>query len=136
MTKALITLALGLAISSAAYAQVVTAGRHKIMLFGGEDHKVYLGCLSCSKYANDSVLNTYGPHGSKYATDSIFNRYGEYGSPYSSTSSCNPYASSPPVIVDEDGDYYGELTINTTRSKRAQSETLNSWIAGVCQGED
>jgi hypothetical protein len=136
MRKALITLTVGLAITSAAYAQVVTAGRHKIMLFGGEDHKVYLGCLSCSKYANDSVLNRYGPHGSKYATDSIFNRYGEYGSPYSSTSPCNPYASSPPVIVDEDGDYYGELTINTTRSKRAQSEPLNSWIAGVCQGEE
>jgi hypothetical protein len=36
----------------------------KLMLFGGEGHKTYLGCLNCPKYASDSVFNEYGPHGS------------------------------------------------------------------------
>src|SRR5215475_10262861 len=66
-----------------ATAQVVTNGGHKIMLFGGEDHKVYLGCLSCNEYASDSVLNRYGDHGSRYSDTSIFNKYGDYGSRYS-----------------------------------------------------
>lgn len=102
-------------LSASSWGQVVRAGSHKIMLFGGDDHNVYLGCLSCTQYESDSVLNKYGEHGSKYATDSIFNPYGEYGGKYSSHSPCNSYASSPPVIVDEQGGYYGELTINTSR---------------------
>ncbi len=108
---------------------------HKIMIFGGQDHKTYLGCLNCSKFASDSVLNKYGEHGSAYASDSIFNPYGEFGGRYSSNSPCNPYASDPPVIVDERGNYYGELTLNTFRLGRAQSGTLNSWLQGVCAAE-
>ncbi|MGB7332488.1 MAG: hypothetical protein WBD25_13965 [Terriglobales bacterium] len=132
--KRILILALMVA-GAAANAQVVRSGSHKIMIFGGSDHKVYLGCLSCSSSASDSVLNSYGPHGSKYSSESIFNTYGDYGGKYSSGSPCNSYPSDPPVIVDEDGGYYGELTIDTTRSRRAQSEILNSWLAGVCQGQ-
>jgi len=102
------------------------------MLFGGEDHKVYLGCLSCNEYASDSVLNRYGDHGSRYSDTSIFNKYGDYGSRYSSYSACNPYASDPPVIVDEEGGFYGRLTVNKYHPQRTRSEGLNAWIAGVC----
>ncbi len=35
----------------------------KLMLFGGEGHKTYLGCLNCNKYASESVFNTYGSFG-------------------------------------------------------------------------
>ena len=49
----------------------------KLMLFGGANHTVYLGCLSCSEYASDSVRNQYGTHGSAYASESIFNHYGQ-----------------------------------------------------------
>ena len=112
-------------------AQVVTAGGHKIMLFGGQDHKTYLGCLSCSKFAADSVLNKYGTHGSPYQSESIFNKYGDYGSKYSDSSACNPYASDPPVIVDEAGNYYGRLTVNKYDNS-TKSESLRAWIAGVC----
>src|SRR5690242_12846065 len=52
----------------------------KLMLFGGEDHKTYLGCLNCSQYAVDSVFNEYGQNGSPYASESIWNHYSEYGS--------------------------------------------------------
>jgi hypothetical protein len=44
--------AAGLAGASAG-ATAATAG--KLMLFGGENHTTYLGCLNCSKYATDSL---------------------------------------------------------------------------------
>jgi hypothetical protein len=132
MKRILLVIA-GLCVAS--WAQVIRAGSHKLMLFGGDDHKVYLGCLSCSKSAADSVLNPYGDHGSRYASDSIFNPYGDFGGHYSDNSPCNSYASHPPVIVDENGDYYGELTLNTSSSRRANSDNLNSWLQGVCAAE-
>ena len=55
----------------------------KIMIFGGDGPKTYLGSLSCSKYEYDSVFNKYGPHRSKYSMNSILNHYSEYGSKYS-----------------------------------------------------
>src|SRR5713226_4729661 len=82
----------------------------KLMIFGGLDHKTYLGCLSCNEYATDSVFNSYGSNGSPYSSESIWNQYSEFGSRYSTYSACNPYASDPPVIVDHDGAYYGRLT--------------------------
>src|SRR5579864_6235964 len=36
----------------------------KLMIFGGMDHKTYLGCLSCNEYASDSLFNSYGNNGS------------------------------------------------------------------------
>jgi len=40
----------------------------KLMIFGGLDHKTYLGCLNCNEYATDSVFNSYGNSGSPYST--------------------------------------------------------------------
>ena len=117
-----------------AQAQVVTAQGHKLMIFGGEDHKTYLGCLSCSSMSVDSVVNSFGPHGSKFMSDSIFNTFGEYGGKFSNYSPCNSFATEPPVIVDEQGDFYGRLTINKLHPQAAQSDALQQWIAGVCAG--
>ncbi len=33
------------------------ASNPKLMIFGGTNHGTYLGCLNCSEYATDSVLN-------------------------------------------------------------------------------
>jgi hypothetical protein len=103
----------------------------ELLLFGGENHKVFLGCLTCSKYSTESVLNEYGPHGSPYQTDSIFNQYGTFGSAYSTHSPCSEYASDPPVIVDKRGRYYGRLTVNTYRDQ-TRIENVVAWLAGVC----
>jgi hypothetical protein len=103
----------------------------KLMLFGGLDHKVYLGCLNCSEYALDSVRNEYGLHGSPYAMDSIFNSFGQYGSPYSMYSACNSYATDPPVIVDRDGAFYGRLTVNRYNVQRTRNENLIEWLEQV-----
>lgn len=112
---------------------VPAAAPVKLMLFGGIGHKTYLGCLNCSQYESDSVLNKYGDYGSRYGDASIFNPYGDFGSAYGEYSACNRYAADPPVIVDKDGHFYGRLTINTF-AERTNSERTNAWIAGVCAG--
>jgi hypothetical protein len=106
----------------------------KLMLFAGPGHRTYLGCLNCSEFATDSVLNKFGSHGSPYSTESIFNRFSQFGGQFGAYSPCNPYASDPPVIVDSQGNFYGRLTINTMHSQRTNSSQLHAWIAGVCAG--
>ncbi|MDR5731265.1 hypothetical protein QCE47_02730 [Caballeronia sp. LZ025] len=113
---------------------VAIAQSTPLLLFGGHDHKVFLGCLTCSEYASNSVHNEYGPHGSAYASESIFNHYSDYGSAYSSNSPCNQYANNPPVIVDEDGGFYGRLTLNQYHAQANQNENLRVWLKGkVCE---
>ncbi len=102
------------------------------MLFGGEGHRTYLGCLNCSRFDTDSVFNKYGEHGSRYSTPSIFNKYGEFGSRYSDTSVCNPYATDPPVIVDHNGQFYGRLTVNRYHPQRTRSEQLRMFVNATC----
>jgi hypothetical protein len=105
----------------------------KLMLFGGVDHKTYLGCLNCSQYATDSVFNRFGSSGSQYSTDSIWNTYSDFGSPYSMYSACNQYATDPPVIVDHEGDYYGRLTINEYHSEIGAGRQYVNWLKqAVC----
>ena len=94
-------------------------------IFGGEDHDVYLGKLNASEYDSESIWNEYGKYGSEYNSNSIWNEYGKYGSEYSNYSPFNEYASHPPVIVDEDGNFYGYFTVNKFKSKRANFELVN-----------
>jgi hypothetical protein len=106
----------------------------KLMIFGGIDHKTYLGCLSCNEYATDSVFNSYGSHGSAYSSQSIWNHYSEFGSAYSTYSACNAYASDPPVIVDHNGNYYGRLTVNEYHPQRAAGAKYYAWLTEkVCE---
>ena len=95
-----------------------------LLLFGGHDHGVFLGCLNCSKYDSGSVWNKYGDHGSRYSDTSIWNRYGTYGSKYSDESPWNPYAQNPPVVVDHDGNFYGYFTANRYFQKRTTIPSL------------
>jgi hypothetical protein len=109
-------------------------GSIKLMIFGGLDHKTYLGCLNCSEYASDSVFNTYGQNGSRYSSESIWNHYSDYGSAYSSEGACNPYASDPPVIVDSNGKYYGRLTLNAYHPEIGVGANYLNWLKqSVCE---
>jgi hypothetical protein len=108
----------------------------KIMIFGGSEHKTYLGCLNCSEYAMDSVYNTYGQHGSSYSLESIWNHYSEYGSPYSTYSACNAYASDPPVIVDGTGNYYGRLSLNTYTPGLGAGTKFYEWLKNTVCAEN
>lgn len=106
----------------------------KLMLFGGINHKVYLGCLNCSQYAADSVFNEYGQHGSRYSSESIWNHYSEYGSAYSTYGSCNAYATDPPVIVDASGKYYGRLSLNRYHAELGVGARYYNWLLQtVCE---
>jgi len=122
--------------AASAGASVPVATTSKIMLFGGLDHKTYLGCLNCSQYTVDSVFNQYGQHGSRYALESIWNHYSEYGSAYSSYGACNAYATDPPVIVDNSGNYYGRLTVNMYHAEIGAGLKYYSWLKqSVCESE-
>jgi hypothetical protein len=106
---------------------------NKLMVFGGPSHDTYLGCLSCSEYASDSIANEYGSFGSQYSSTSLTNTYSQFGSEYSTYSACNPYASDPPVIVDSDGNFYGRLTVNEFHSERTHNEALLKLLAAICK---
>lgn len=96
----------------------------KLVLYGGKGHEQYLGCLSCSKYELESITNNYGTYGNRYAANSIWNVYGLYGSKYSPYSWRNPYATQPPVILDEDGNIYGYFTVNKYYPNRVSMNWL------------
>jgi hypothetical protein len=102
-----------------------------LVVYGGDGHKTFLGCLDCSKYDSNAILNPYGSFGSKYSSTSILNEYGEFGSRYSSYSACNQYASDPPVVIDGNGQYHGRLTVNRYGDAIQDGEVL-SWLAAVC----
>jgi hypothetical protein len=105
----------------------------KVMIFGGPGHEVYLGCLSCSDLESDSVFNELGHYGSPHYSESIWNRYGQFGSEYSEFSACNPYATDPPIIVDQQGQTYGRLTVNQLNSNIGAGARFYNWLASaVC----
>lgn len=106
----------------------ILSAMDKIMIFGGSNHDVYLGCLNCSEYDSDSVLNEYSSYGSEYSSNSIFNEYSQYGGEYSSYSPCNEYATYPPVIVDENGNFFGYLTVNEFKSKAIKDNNILNWL--------
>ena len=70
-----------------------------------------LRTLNGNQFDPDSVSNPYGA-GSPYKPDGVNNQFGPNGSPYSNTSATNPYATKPPILVDSNGKYLGELTTN------------------------
>ncbi len=92
---------------------------------------MFLGCLNCDRYSNESVQNQYSDYGSRYSDTSVLNPYSDYGSKYSDYGACNRYASDPPVIVDDNGNYYGRLTVNRYADQTRMNDVA-AWISGVC----
>ena len=97
----------------------VVYSQKALLIYGGQDHDVFLGCLNCNNYDANSIWNEYGKYGNSYNANSVWNSYGTYGGDYSSYSPFNIYATYPPVIVDSDGGFYGYFTINQYKDKRA-----------------
>lgn len=94
-----------------------TANAQELLLFGGNGHDVFLGCLNCNEYNSESICNEFGA-GSAFKSDSIFNEFGPFGSEFSSSSPWNQFSISNdvPVLVDRQGGFYGYFTINEFRS--------------------
>lgn len=114
-----------------ASAPTYTSASAELLVFGGRNHDVFLGCLNCSEYSTNSVLNEYGNFGSRYSAKSIRNAYSPYGSLYSSESACNPYASHPPVVIDRSGNFYGYLTLNAYKNP-VRNDSIRTWLAATC----
>lgn len=106
-----------------------------LLVFGGENHKTFLGCLSCPETDLDSLFNRFGTYGSHFAANSILNRFGQFGSKFAPYSPCNVYSTTPPVIVDDEGEDYGELTLNRDSPRQAKIEGLNAWLAALCSAK-
>lgn len=102
-----------------------------LLLFGGNNHDTFLGCLNCSKRDSSSIWNKYGEHGSKYKADSIWNKYGTYGSKYNQLSPWNKYSRSGPVVVDPDGNFYGYFTRN-----KFNNQTKIKWLVWILENHE
>jgi hypothetical protein len=96
----------------------------RLLLFGGDDHKVFLGSPTDGKFSTDSIFNEFGDYGSKFANDSIWNQFGEYGSKFSDHSPWNKFANAPPVVVDTEGNFYGYFTENRYHDQVTQVQIL------------
>jgi hypothetical protein len=107
-----------------------------LLLFGGNDHKTFLGCLNCSEFDSGSVCNQFGSVGSQFNSESIWNQFGHYGSQFSSDSLWNQFSSSGPVIVDNAGQFYGRFTANQFVSDRTHIGALNKLADLVASGLD
>lgn len=88
---------------------MVSLQAQTLLIYGGSDHDVFLGKLNADCYDSES----------------IWNEYGTYGSEYSSYSPWNEYASTPPVVVDSRGNFYGYLTANEFISQRYSSRLVD-----------
>ena len=68
-------------------------------LFAQDLGGTYLGLISTSTYASESIINPYGNYGSEYSSSSIRNEYSNFGSPYGTYSAYNEYSSKPPMVL-------------------------------------
>ncbi len=100
-----------LAVVLAMSATQVQSQSKDLLLFGGDGHKDFLGCLTCSEYASNSIWNEFSQYGWKNSFGK-WNRFGSFAGAYGSRSACNEYASDPPVIVDRQGNFYGLLSMS------------------------
>ena len=114
---------LGVIVLVILFTSKISSGQ-ELLLFGGENHDVFLGCLTCGKYDQSSVWNRYGEFGSKYTQSSIWNPYGTFGSKYNRLSPWNRYSNSAPMVVDREGQFYGYFSVNHYHARRTKVEFL------------
>jgi hypothetical protein len=101
----------------------------ELLIFGGEDHREFLGCLNCSEFSSSSVWNEMSEFGWQNGFGK-WNSFGPYKNSFSSNSACNEFASDPPVIVDRSGNFYGRLTMGELQ---ADSVCGVNGAENVCQ---
>ncbi len=95
-----------------------------LLLFGGHDHKTFLGCLNCVDTSSVSICNDVGTYGSDISSDSIWIDIGRFGSDISSDSPWNDLSQDAPIIVDKDGNSYGYFSANDLHHDRTRIEWL------------
>lgn len=110
--------------SSKTYSSATTFNNSPVLMliYGGQNHDVFLGCLNCNDSDKNSIWNEFGTYGNSFNSSSIWNEFGTYGNNYNSYSPWNSNSSKPPVVVDKEGNFYGYLTVNENKSQRAEFE--------------
>jgi hypothetical protein len=98
-----------------------------LLLFGGDDHKTFLGCLNCVDTSPLSVCNDVGTYGSDISSDSIWNDIGTFGSDISTDSPWDDLSQDAPIIVDKDGNSYGYFSANSLHHDR----THIGWLVAI-----
>lgn len=78
--------------------------------YDGSDY-VFIGAI-VNEYSRYSIANEYGSYGSDYSSTSMFNDWSRYGNDYGLYSAFNDYASKPPVLIDDDLNVVGYVTMN------------------------
>lgn len=102
----------------------------RVLIFGGKDHKTFLGCF-CGPNAPNSVENDtgkFGKHGFNVEGPTLWSVMSPFRSRFEDVSACNRFASDPPVIVRDDGTFLARLTINTMLSGAVRDESVLKWL--------
>ena len=90
----------------------------ELLLYGGDKHDEFLGCLKCNDFSSQSVCNGFSKYGNDFGSN-MWNQFSSpYGNDFSSSSPWNEFSTSKsvPVLVDRQGKFYGYFTINESRS--------------------
>lgn len=95
-----------------------------LLLYGGANNSVYLGCLTCNQFHAESVCNSFGTYGSTFSASSIWNSFGTYGSSFNLYSPWNSFSLSGPIILGTDGLNYGYFTTNSFKVGRTTIQSL------------
>jgi hypothetical protein len=90
----------------------------ELLLYGGADNSVYLGCLTCNQSHAESVCNSFGTYGNTFSASSIWNSFGTYGNSFSLYSPWNSFSLSGPIVLGTDGLNYGYFTTNSFKVGR------------------
>jgi hypothetical protein len=99
-----------------------------------QDYLGFLSCVFCVEANTNSINNFVGAFGSQFSATSVRNKFSTYGSASSDFSACNPQASHPPKVLNEYGDYVGELTLNESRAGAVTSPEILNWLrTSVCR---
>ena len=107
-----------------------------LLLFGGNNHKTFLGCLNCAKSDDASICNKFGTYGSKFNEESIWNKFGTYGSKFNNESPWNKFSTSAPIIVDMNGNSYGYFSANKFHDNRTRIKTYVTLLDWVAENND
>ena len=83
----------------------------------------YLGIVSSSRVAPESICNNVGIYGSNVGPKSVRNKVGLYGSTVSPQSAYNSVTPTPPAII-YNGAVFGYLTKNTVKPGRVDPDVL------------
>jgi hypothetical protein len=81
------------------------------LIFGGMGHAEFLGCLNCSQLDPSSISNRVSQFGWSNPVG-LWSKIGQYASVVGSQSACNRVATDPPVIVTEQGEFLGRLSVS------------------------